>query len=87
MTLISRTLKLLNLLKAQQALIEAQQAMIKQQREENRRMRLEYTKQMLGITSSWRIHMETPEIDLRDDVDGLAQELANQAATLEEHVL
>ena len=87
MTLISRTFRRLNLLRAQQSLIEAQQGMIQQMREENARVRLDYTRQLLGVVSSWRIHMETPEIDLRDDVTALADELANQTATLEEYVL
>lgn len=87
MTLISRLRRSLDIISAQQALIEAQRAMIETQRAENRRIRLHFTREMLGVVSSWRIHMETPEIDLRDDVTALADELANQTATLEEYVL
>lgn len=87
MTLIGRKFRLLNLLRAQQSLIEAQQRMIREQQQEKARLRLDYTRQLLGVVSSWRIHMETPEIDLRDDVTALADELANQTATLEEYVL
>lgn len=87
MTLIGRKFRLLNLLRAQQSLIEAQQRMIREQQQEKARLRLDYTRQLLGVVSSWRIHMESPEIDLRDDVTALADELANQTATLEEHIL
>lgn len=87
MTLISRTFRLLNLLRAQQSLLEAQDRMIRQLRDDNARVRLDYTRQLLGVVSSWRIHMESPEVDLRDDVTALADELANQTATLEEYVL
>lgn len=87
MTLIGRLVRTLSLVRAQHALIEAQQQLIRTQRLQIAQVRLDYTRQMHGVVAAWRIHMETPELDLRDDVSDLAAELANQAATLEEHVV
>jgi hypothetical protein len=51
------------------------------------RVHLEHQREMHGLVSAWRIHMETPEIDLRDDITALATDLGNQIAALEEHVV
>ena len=87
MTLIRRWLRILNILEAQQNLIQSQQKLIEDQNHELRRLHLEHVREMHGVVSSWRIHMETPEIDLRDEVDALAATLGERAAILEEHVV
>ena len=74
MTLIARLRRAARLLRAQQQLIIDQQDLINH-------------REMHGILSAWRIHMETPEIDLRDDITALATTLGNQIAALEEHVV
>ena len=50
-------------------------------------VRLDHIRELHGLASAWRIHMETPEIDLRDDITALATTLGNQIAALEEHVV
>ena len=87
MTLVRSVLCSFRLLARQQRLINAQHHLIESQQQELRQQRLLHTRTMLGIVSAWRIHMETPEVDLRDDLTELATTLSDQAARLEEHVV
>jgi hypothetical protein len=87
MTLIARLRRSLDIIRAQQALIDAQREMINNQRIENARIRLDHCRQLLGLASAWRIHMETPELDLRDDLTVMCNDWADMVATLEEHVV
>ena len=87
MTLIARLRRSLNLLNAQNQLIQRQQHLINMYEAELVRVKLEHMREVHGIASAWRIHMETPEIDLRDDITALATTLGNQIAAPEEHVV
>ena len=84
---LRRAASTINLLESQQALITKQQRLIDDILHEIQSLKLEHNREMLGMVSAWRIHMETPEIDLRDDITALANELGNQIAALEEHVV
>ena len=87
MTLIRRAVRMLNLIQQQNQLLSKQQAMIDRMLLERQTMLLEHQREMLGLVSAWRIHMETPETDLRDDISALAVTLGHQIAALEEHVV
>ena len=87
MTLIRRAVRMFSLTRQLHAICAAQQQLIADQNHMLRKIRLEHQREMHGLVSAWRIHMETPEIDLRDDITALATELGNQIAALEEHVV
>jgi hypothetical protein len=87
MTLIRSVLCSLRLIAQQQRLINAQQRLIEDQQRELRTLQLRALREMHGLVSAWRIHTETPELDLRDDLTALATTLSHQAARLEEHVI
>lgn len=38
------------------------------------------------LAIAFRVAMETPEVDLRDDLDNLVRDLSDAVATLEEHI-
>lgn len=38
------------------------------------------------LAVAWRVSQETPEIDLREDLDTIVQELSDAVAQLEEHI-
>jgi hypothetical protein len=40
---------------------------------------------MLDLATAWRVAMERPEVDLRDDVDAMIETLSDQIAVMEEH--
>ena len=42
---------------------------------------------MRDLAIGWRVSMEQPEIDLRDELDALIENLSNTVAQMEEHVL
>lgn len=42
---------------------------------------------MLDLLIAWRISIEQPEIDLRDDVDSLINSYRDQVARLEEQIV
>ena len=48
---------------------------------------LETTRQLLENAVAWRISQETPEMDLRDDLDAMIQTLRDQVARLEERIV
>ena len=87
MTLIRRFARAFRLLEQQNTLIDAQQRLIHQLHHDLSAARLEHAREMHGVVSAWRIHTETPEIDIRDDLTALATTLGHQAAMLEEHVV
>ena len=84
---LNRAGRTLNLLERQNQLILSQDDLIERQRRRILELKLEHNRELLGVFAAWRIHMETPEIDLRDDITALATELGNQIAALEEHVI
>ena len=86
MTLIRRLLlraagyqRLLRIARAQQQLLEDQRAEIQ-------RLKLEHHREIQGIVSGWIINLESPEIDMRDELHLLLARLADHIAVLEEHV-
>ena len=87
MTLARRLYTVILLLRVGLPLIQAQNELIGELHDTIRRQHLDYLHEMQALIASWRIHHETPEIDLRDDLSVLANTLANQAAALEEHVV
>ena len=50
-----------------------------------RRAILELHREMRDQATAWRISMETPELDLRDDVSAIIRILNDKIAQLEEH--
>lgn len=48
---------------------------------------LESHRQALDIAVAWRIALECPEVDLREDIDGLIRRLHDEIAKLEEQVV
>lgn len=87
MTLIRRLFGILNLVQQQHLLLAAQQKLISDQQQELHRLHLDYTREMRGIVCSWLIHLEQPELDMRDDLVHLETVLGNSVASLEEHVV
>ena len=82
-TLINR----LGLTRDQMSLIRAQSKLIRDQQAEIQRLHLEYTKEIHGLACSWMLSLEQPEVDMRDSLFRMNVKLADQIATLEEHVL
>ena len=90
MTLRHRLRRHLNyqqLLDDQQEIIDAQTRLLNRLNDILQRERLEHSHEMRGLVAAWLIHLETPEIEMRDELADLEQVLAHQAARLEEHVL
>jgi hypothetical protein len=50
-----------------------------------RRAILELHRQQRDMATAWLISMESPEIDLRDDVSEMVSALSDKIAQLEEH--
>lgn len=50
-----------------------------------RRAILELHREMRDLANAWRISMESPELDIRDDVSGIINVLSDKIAQLEEH--
>lgn len=48
---------------------------------------LHHQRAMLDLATAFRISMETPEIDLRDELDAMIRNLSDQVAQTEEHVV
>ena len=51
-----------------------------------RRANLELHREMLDLTVAWRLSMEQPEVDIRDDVQGAIQSISDKIAVMEEHL-
>lgn len=60
---------------------QLQQEMIRRQR----RAILELHREMRDLATAWRIAIESPEIDIRDDVSEMIRALNDKIAQLEEH--
>ena len=54
---------------------------------ESMKREVEMEKRVIDMAIAWRIHLERPEIDMRDDLDNMIVELEDQVAALEEHLL
>jgi len=39
------------------------------------------------LAIAWRLSIEAPEVDLRDDLDALIRDLSDQVAQIQEHVV
>jgi hypothetical protein len=50
-------------------------------------VKLEHMRTMQGMAASWLINLETPEIDLRDEIGNLERTLAESIALIEEHIV
>jgi hypothetical protein len=48
---------------------------------------LDTMKSTLDVAVAWRIAIERPEIDLRDDIDSMIAELSDKVAQAEEHIV
>lgn len=53
--------------------------------EEKKEIALEGAKALREIVQAWRISLEVPEIDLRDEVQALLTELEDKIAIMQEH--
>lgn len=87
MTLIQRLLLGPRLIHEQQELIQAQSRLIRDLNRQLQRSHLDSLRGLRGVVGAWILHIEQPEIDLRDDLHDLDTYLSHQEATLEEHVL
>ena len=76
-----------SIMREQQELIRRQAAFIQAQADELVEIRLDHLREIEGLISGWLIHIEQPEVDLRDDLIQLADQCRNSVARLEEHVL
>jgi hypothetical protein len=50
-------------------------------------IQLEHMRTMQGMAASWLINLETPEVDLRDEIAHLERTLAESIAVTEEHLV
>lgn len=48
---------------------------------------LQHQRSMLDLATAFRVSIECPEIDLRDDLDAMIESLSDQIAQTEEHVV
>lgn len=55
--------------------------------EEWQRLTLMTTREAHGMAVAWRLSMETPEIDIRDDVEKVIREYEDQIARLSEQIV
>lgn len=74
-------------MQAGQTVMESQAALIVKQHDRIQRMQLDHFLDMHGLVSAWLINLESPEIDIRDDLSRLERDLGNRIAALEEHVV
>jgi hypothetical protein len=57
------------------------------QQEDLNTVKLEHMRTMQGMAASWLINLETPEVDLRDEIGNLERTLAESIAVIEEHLV
>lgn len=72
------------------ATLEAQSAVMDVYREGIallQRQVLEERRERLALVNAWRISVEQPEVDLRDDLDLMIRSLADEVAQIEEQVV
>jgi len=55
--------------------------------EELQRVALAANRSSLDLAVAFRVALEQPEVDIRADLDALIDNLSNQVAQIEEHVL
>lgn len=87
MTLFRRFTRNLGLIAWQAAIIEQQQQLIADQTHTIRRMTLDHARDMQGMVSGWLIHIERPEMDVRDALAEMEADLTRRIAVLEEYVV
>lgn len=83
-------MKLRNLLRPDWELIHAQRMLIEMLRAEIRdlhRAGLEGVRSNLQLAIAARVLQETPEVDVREDLDMLIRDLSDQIARLEEQIV
>ena len=61
--------------------------MYRKQAEDYKQVALELQRAYLDLEVSFRIALERPEVDLRDELDALIRDLRDQLSIYEEHVL
>ena len=61
--------------------------MYRKQVEDYKQVALELQRAYLDLAVTFRIAMERPEVDLRDTLDALIQDLRDQLSVYEEHVV
>ena len=61
--------------------------MYRKQAEDYKQVALELQRAYLDLAVAFRIAMERPEVDLRDELDALIRDLRDQLSIYEEHVL
>jgi hypothetical protein len=52
---------------------------------EKKNIALEGAKALRDLTEAWRISLETPEIDIRAEIDALLMDLEDKIALMQEH--
>ena len=91
MTLISRLLRSLEILRIQRDTIRVQRELIdnlkRTQVEAVQKTELEHLRMIQGMAAAWLISIEMPEKDIRDDLVTMERSLCFQIAALEEHIL
>ena len=74
-------------MKESEIVMESQAALVVRQHERIQQMQLDHFLDMHGLVASWLISIESPELDVRDDLVRLEQDLGHRIAALEEHVV
>lgn len=87
MTLIRRLARITRILEQQSELIDKQAQFINLQEHRIQRLHLDYLNEIHGLVAGWLISIEQPEVDVRDDLAELEQQIAHRAAVLQEHIL
>lgn len=76
-----------SLLNTSAVLIESQANLILRQHAQMQAMEVEHYRELRGMIGGWLLSMETPEIDVRDDLATLDRELADRISLIEEHLV
>lgn len=71
----------------QQDLIRAQSKLIRLLKQQRNEMALHQTRELHELVGAFLICLETPEIDVRDELAAMEQALGERLAVLEEHIL
>ena len=87
MRTLARLRRNMNMLVWQAGLIEKQERLIDDQNHLIRSMTLNHARDMQSVVAAWLIHIEQPELDMRDALVDFDADLVNRIAVLEEHVV
>ena len=74
------------LMKLAATVMESQADLILKQHDRLQRIELDHYQELRGLVAGWLISLESPEIDIRDDLAMLDRDLGDRIAILEEHL-